>query len=329
LADRSIRADITAVIPTLGRPDQLTAALETLAAQTIRPASVMVVHCGADAATRAVCERDWRSAGLSVEYVHSVHQGAALQRDFAIRCATTALILLCEDDVEFEPQWIESLAGVVDHDPRVGAAMGRIVNQPYRSAPGVWRLYRMLVAPTRASDPGAVIGALLANGFPEGAGAPMPSEWLGGGVTLMRREAYLSVGGFAQHFRDSSPGEDVELGYRMSRRWKILYVPAARCFHRQAHSGREAVGHYFYMSMRSRFAFCRATSLLGTVGGFFHIALWAAFQTAAELAQLRHGRLPATFVEASWGRLRGAWSCVGWDPSAERFPDWHDTHANA
>jgi GT2 family glycosyltransferase len=322
-------ADIAAVVPTLGRPAPLGACLRTLAAQTVRPAAVLVVHSGDDAETRIVCERAAAEWNLPVTYYRSSFRGAAFQRHLAIASTSLPLVLLAEDDIEFEPDWIESLRRVLDSDASIGAVMGQMVNQPFRSAPGVWPLYRRLVAPLRANRPGAVIGALLTNGFPAGAMSPAPSEWLGGGVTLMKRDAYFSVGGFAQHYRDSSPGEDVELGYRLSRCWKILYVPAARCFHRQVTTGRDTVGHHQYMSMRSRFAFCRATSLLGTAGGFLHIALWATFQTAAELGQLRHGRLPATFFEATWGRLRGAWSCIGWNPAAERFPAVADTHANA
>jgi GT2 family glycosyltransferase len=329
LPDSSTIREIAAVVPTLGRPESLRACLRTLAAQTIRPSVVLVVHSGDEADTRRVCEQAASESRLDVRYYRSPLRGAAFQRHLAIAATSLPLILLAEDDIEFEPDWIESLLRVLDADPSIGAVMGRMVNQPFHQPRGLWLLYRYLVAPTRAAQPGAVIGALLTNGFPDAAASPMPSEWLGGGVTLLRRDAYFSVGGFAQHYRDSSPGEDVELGYRLSRRWKILYVPAARSIHRQAETGRDSTGHYQYMSMRSRFAFCRATSALGTVGGFLHIALWAAFQTTAELSQLRHGRLPAAFLDACWGRLRGAWSCVGWDPAAERFPAVADTHANA
>jgi GT2 family glycosyltransferase len=317
-------AEIAAVIPTVGRPRSLEAVLARLAAQTVRPSTVIVVHSGDDADTKMVCDR---AAGLAVTYVHSPHRGAALQRDLAIRSTTCPFILLAEDDVEPEPEWIASLIGVLADDPSAAAAMGRMLNQPFVSAPGVWRLYRRLVAPRRANQAGAVVGALLSNGFPLDATGPMPSEWIGGGITLMRRQAYLDVGGFAAHFRGSSPGEDIELGFRLSREWRVWYVPAARAVHNQVITGREPVGQLMYWSMRSRYAFCRWRD--GTVMAFMHIGLWAAFQTLSELAQLRRGRVRPDFVAALGGRVRGAWSCVGWDPTAERFPEWHDTHANA
>ena len=79
--------------------------------------------------------------------------------------------------------------------------------------------------------------------------------------------------------------------------------------------------------MRSRYAFCRASAGMGALRSFAHVLLWATFQMASELAQVRRGRLRGDFVNACWGRVRGAWSCIGWNPAAEQFPDWHDTNA--
>jgi GT2 family glycosyltransferase len=150
----------------------------------------------------------------------------------------------------------------------------------------------------------------------------VPSEWIAGGVTLIRRDAYLDAGGFAPHFRGSSPGEDIELGFRLSRKWRVWYVPAARAVHHQATTGRDPTGQQMYWWMRSRYAFCRLKA--GSARAFMHIGLWAVFQTLSELAQLRRGRVRPDFLAACGGRVRGAWSCVGWDPAAEQFPDWPD-----
>jgi GT2 family glycosyltransferase len=265
-----------------------------------------------------------------VQYHRAPIAGAAMQRDYAIHQTALPLILLCEDDVELEPGWVENLLRVVERDRCVGAAMGRIVNQPYLTAPGIWRGYRLLVAgPARARQPGAVVGALVANGFPPDAAEPLPTEWIGGGVTLVRRAAYVSVGGFAPHFRGSSPGEDIDLGFRISRAWQAFYVPAARCVHHQLSTGREPVDRHQFLSMRSRFAFCRASAGMSAPAAFAHIGLWALVQTLSEIGQLRRGRLRRDFLAACAGRLRGAWSCLGWNPASDSPPAWRDTHVRA
>ncbi|MBY0493701.1 MAG: glycosyltransferase [Cyanobacteria bacterium] len=323
----SLDSGIAVVIATIGRAGALRVCLDSLAKQTMRPAEIVVVHSGSDPETRALCEEDWASRGLHVEYFAYPHKSAALQRDFAVRRTRQPLIMFADDDMEFERDWVEQLLRELIKEPGIGATMGRIMNQTIAVPTALWRFYRRLVASAaRGFVPGAVIGALVPNGFPEDAAAPIPAEWVGGCITLLRKDAYLSVNGFAPHFRGSSPGEDVDLGYRISRRWKVYYVPSARCLHHQSRSGRENIGRHQYLSMRSRFAFCRASAGMGTLRSLWHITLWALFQTASELSQIRRGRLRRDFLAAIGGRIRGAWSCAGWDPTAEQFPEWHDTH---
>ena len=325
MPDAPAESGIAVVIPTIGRAEALALTLKTLASQTHRPAEVIVVHSGTDQDTRALCERDWPSCGMTVSYHAYPLKSAALQRDFAVRRTALPLILLSDDDMEFEADFVERLFDVVSGDPQVAAAMGKIGNQVFGLTTPLWRFYKRLVGGSRATEPGAVIGAMLHNGFPDRQD-PTRAEWLGGGITLLRRAAYLSAGGFAPYFRGSSPGEDIDLGYRLSRQWKVFYVPAARCLHHQSPLGREDIGRHQYLSMRSRYAFCRASAGMGTLGAIWHITLWALFQSASEFSQVRHGRLRRDFPAACWGRVRGLWSCVGWDPAAERFPEWHDTH---
>lgn len=321
---------ICVVIATIGRADALRVCFESLVKQTVLPAEVMIVHSGSDPETKALCDEDWAARGLNVHYFAYPHKSAALQRDFAVRRTVHSLIMFADDDMEFDPRWIESLVRVLLEDPRIGATMGCIDNQSIAVPTGVWRLYRRLVAASdRATASGAVIGALVPNGFPSDAQAPLPAEWIGGCITLLRKDAYLSVNGFAPHFRGSSPGEDIDLGYRISRRWRVMYVPDAHCLHHQSPSGRENIGRHQYLSMRSRYAFCRASAGMGAVRSLLHISVWALFQTASELSQLRRGRLRPDFLRACWGRMHGLWSCLGWSPANDQFPEWHKTHVKA
>ena len=324
---RASGTGVAVIIATVGRADALELCLTSLAMQTHRPAEVTVVHSGSDTETREVCELDWPARGLTVRYQPYPHSSTALQRDFAARRTTQPLIMFADDDVEFEADFIERLFAVLSRDAAIGAAMGRVANHTIGEPTAVWRCYRRVVAGAgRATQPGAVIGALIPNGFPSDASEPIRAEWVGGSTTLFRREAYLSVNGFAPHYRGSSPGEDIDLGYRISRTWQVFYVPAARCLHHQSPSGRERISRYQFLSFRSRYGFCRASARMSATGAWRQMLVWAVFQAFSELSQLRRGRLPAGFGAAWAGRIKGAWSCVGWDPAAEQFPEWHDTH---
>jgi GT2 family glycosyltransferase len=303
---------VSAIIPTVGRPESLRVCLESLAKQTVRVAEVVIVHCGSDAETLEVTKDiRWREAGIEVRYFHHLERNCARQRNFAIEQAKHDYLLLIDDDIELDPHWVEELLKPICADSTVGATMGRLVNQPLATPTFFWRLYRRLLhGHVEGFRPGKLIGAALPNGFPITAEQPVPCEWIGGGASALRRDAFESVGGFASFFTGSSPGEDLDLGYRVSQKWKVLYIPAARGIHHQSPSGREQSYQHQYLSMRSRFGILTITMGKSRYVALGHIALWALVQFLSELASLRHGLSRPDLPRAWSGRVRGFLSCV-------------------
>jgi GT2 family glycosyltransferase len=307
---------ISAIIATVGRPELLRLCLESLANQTVRISEVVVVHCGDDVDTVAVTnDARWSEAGLDVRYFHHQERNCAQQRNFAIEHAKYDNLLLVDDDVEVDPKWVEELFKPIWTDPKVGATMGSLVNQPMATPTLFWRIYRILMhGRVKGFEPGRLVGAALPNGFPTTAQKPIPCEWIGGGASALRRDAFESVGGFASFFVGSSPGEDLDLGYRLSRNWKVYYVPSAKCIHHQSPSGREESDQHQYLSMRSRFGILTITMGKSRYVALGHIGLWALVQFLSELASLRHGVLRSDLPRAWSGRLRGFLSCL-WSPT--------------
>ncbi|HEX6717227.1 MAG TPA: glycosyltransferase family 2 protein [Pyrinomonadaceae bacterium] len=303
---------ISAIIATVGRPELLRLCLESLAKQTVPVSEAVVVHCGEDSETQAVTNDPcWNKAGLDVRYFHHQERNCARQRNFAIQNAKYDNLLLVDDDVEVASRWAEELFKPIWSDPKVGATMGRLINQPMSTPTLFWRIYRtVLHGRAKGFAPGRLIGAALPNGFPTTAEEPISCEWIGGGASALRREAFDSVGGFASFFAGSSPGEDLDLGYRLSRSWKVYYVPSATCIHHQAAGGREAIDQHQYLSMRSRFGILTITMRKKRYIALAHIGLWALVQFLSEVASLRHGAFRSDLPRAWSGRLRGFLSCL-------------------
>jgi len=303
---------ISAIIPTLGRPETLRLCLESLTRQTVPISEVILVHCGNDDATPALAkETCWRDAGLNVRYFHYPERNCAAQRNFAVVRANHDNLLFIDDDEEVEARWTEELFKPIWSDPKVGATMGNMINQPLATPTLFWRIYRVILhGRVEGFKPGKLVGAALPNGFPTTAEEPIPCEWIGGGVSALRREAFESVGGFAPFFTGSSPGEDLDLGYRLSRKWKVYYVPSAKCTHNQSPTGRETTDRHQYLSMRSRFGILAITMRKSRFVALGHIGLWALVQFLSELASLRHGLSRPDLPRAWAGRLRGFLSCV-------------------
>jgi GT2 family glycosyltransferase len=303
---------ISAIIATVGRPELLRLCLDSLTKQTVPVAEAVVVHCGDDEATLALTkETTWSDTGLDVRYFHYPERNCAAQRNFAVTKARYDNLLLIDDDVEVDAHWAEELFKPIWSDPKVGATMGRLVNQPMATPTFFWRVYRtVLHGRTKGFEPGRLVGAALPNGFPTTARELIACEWIGGGASALRREAFESVGGFASFFKGSSPGEDLDLGYRLSRRWKVYYVPTAKCIHHQAAGGREGSDQHQYLSMRSRFGILTITMGKSRYAALGHIGLWASVQFLSEVASLRHGLLRPDLPRAWAGRVRGFLSCV-------------------
>ena len=307
---------VSAIVPTLGRPPLLHQCLTSLSKQSVPVSEVVVVHCGDDAETQEVANDDrWVNAGMHVRYFHYAERNCAAQRNFAIEKASYNNLLLIDDDVEADERWVEELLKPIWSDSSVGATMGNIINQQLSSPTPFWKFYRVLLYGKEAGmTPGRLVGAALPNGFPKSATEPIPCEWIGGGASAVRRDAFLSVGGFAPFFTGSSPGEDLDLGYRLSRRWKVYYVPSATCIHHQSPERREQTDQHQYLSMRSRFGILTSTMSKGRPAALAHIALWAMVQGLSEIAALRKGSISSDLLKLWKGRTKGFISCLTWHP---------------
>ena len=238
-----------------------------------------------------------------------------MQRNFAIQHAAYDNLLLLDDDIEVDSRWAEELFKAIWNDERVGATMGNVTNQQMPTPTPFWRIYRILLhGRNKGLKAGLLVGAAVPNGFPTSARDPIPCEWIGGGVSALRREAFESIGGFAPFFTGSSPGEDLDLGYRLSRKWKVYYVPSATCTHHQSSIGREHPGHQQYLWMRSHFGILKVSMAKRRVHALAHICLWAMVQFLSELASLRRGRIERDIPKAWLGRLKGFLSCFRWRP---------------
>jgi GT2 family glycosyltransferase len=318
-AMRSLNSDeilISGIIPTVGRADYLRKCLETVTAQTLKPREIVVVHCGTDEETPAVvADPRWTSAGIDCRYFHHPERNAAAQRNFAVQRAKYPWLLLLDDDLELEPEWTENLLRPLLEDSTVAAAVGCCTNQPpliFDSKTWLWHHY-LVTGRSPQSNEGKVIGAVVNVGFHALPTVPTPMEWMSGGASAVRRSMYEAVGGFAPYFTGSSHGEDFDLGYRLSRRWKVLFTPTARAYHHSAGQGREPRIQTEYHTIRSRFAIQVRAMGRSRVSAQLHSLIYMAFQSLSELiATLKGKRLRAMARLRS--RLSGWLSCWLWNP---------------
>jgi GT2 family glycosyltransferase len=97
--------DVTAIIPSYGRPELTRGAVERLREQTMRPAEVVVVDDGAEVPyTGGNGERVVR---------HGVNRGFAAAVNTGVRGCQTRLVAVLNNDVTLAADWLERLVGVI------------------------------------------------------------------------------------------------------------------------------------------------------------------------------------------------------------------------
>jgi glycosyltransferase involved in cell wall biosynthesis len=188
---------LTAYVPCFNARATLRRAVESVLAQTVKPAEVLVVDDGStDQSTGEIRDLDVRIVTLP----RNLGRGAARAR--AMSEARYDLVLSCDASNMLEPAFVEKALTWFD-DPQVAAVFGRITQAPASTVAERWRgrhLFKIALAhePARRSS---------------------LSTW----GTLVRASAVRGVGGYNHRLHHT---EDGELGSRLlAANHDVVYDP--------------------------------------------------------------------------------------------------------
>ena len=138
------------------------------------------------------------------------NEGAAA-RTLGARLATTRHIAFCDDDSWWEPGALTVAADQLDADPQIGLVAAKV-----------------LVGPAATVDPTSIqmaAGRLDDRLRPSPVGRRGVTGFLAC-AAVVRRSAFLAVGGFEAHLRIGGEEELVSLDLAASE-WKLVYLPEA------------------------------------------------------------------------------------------------------
>lgn len=276
---------VSAIVPTIGRPASLTALLESLVAQTRRVDEVIVADASVDRETLALTQDPtWRSAGLTVRRIAVSTPNAVRQRAAAIEIANGDNLLILDDDVVLEPACLQHMLALLEANEDVVGVSADFNNQSWPHPTRIWQAYlRHVLDLEEGAWQGKVVGPLLRFGYNPSPDGPMPMEWLGSGNSLVRRAAFLSVGGFSDFFlHRCTMNEDVDLGLKLRRVGRIMFCPAARLAHHHATGGRVTMFLAAEDDLFNRFFILRRTLGHGFVRAFGMIVLYFGVETISQ-----------------------------------------------
>lgn len=202
--------DLTVVVPTHGRAEQLGVCLSKLRAAHPSERIIVVDDGSPDAGALAAA-----AAAADAEVMRrEVAGGPAVARNTGLELVETPLVAFVDSDVEVGPGWHRPLVALSSLD-RVAVAAPR-VRTP--DGPTVRARYDAARSPLD-------MGSRAAPVRPGGRVSYLPAA-----AVLARTEAIRSIGGFDESMR---VGEDVDLLWRLHEAgWRVRYEPTTTVLHR-------------------------------------------------------------------------------------------------
>lgn len=232
--------DISVYIPAYNVARFLPRSIESLLAQTLSPAEILVIDDGS---------RD-NSAELAARYPevrlirHERNRGLAAARNTAFRAARCELVGSLDADCIAAPDWLANLAlHMSDHE--IAGVGGSLSEGIQVSIADRWR---------RAHMPQEWGPASIRN-----------PKFLFGCNNLFRKSMVLEAGGYDESMRTN--GEDCDLSGRLrARGWQLIYDPAARATHLRSDSVRSILDTYWRWWKSGVNAYARGISLRAVAG---------------------------------------------------------------
>ena len=213
-ADNSLASRVTVVVATRNRCEELLRTAARLVDGPDPPA-VVVIDNGSDDGTAAAVRRQFPT--LTV--VPLPANAGAAARSLGARLAVTPLVAFSDDDSWWDAGALRLAGDLMSRDPAIGLVAARI-----------------LVGPDGALDP---TSALMAGGSldewhrPAGGGRRGVTGFLACGA-VVRRDAFLAVGGFEPHLLIGGEEKPVALALADAG-WKLVYAPEVVARHHPSH----------------------------------------------------------------------------------------------
>lgn len=270
---------LAVVICTAGRRDSLRRTIDSVLAQSIEPAELIIVDDGRlDDATLKSFESRCVGLGIAWIYHRKDRSGLTASRNIAAVSATADVLLYLDDDVSCGPGLFAEIVSLM-RDEGIGA-VSPVVIEPTLTGPGS-RLFQIgyaLAGWWRISPRRRPAGA-----SPQVLRDPnraQPLQWLSGAAMAIRRDLVLanrfdeSLGGYAL-------GEDREMGYRLAPFTWLVEARRVRAIHRRDSVGRTNAYRFGFMTARNYLYILGRTCPLGL--GEYVLLVW----TYAVLAVLQ------------------------------------------
>ncbi len=213
---------VSAIVVNWNGKDVLSGCLQSLSKQNYGDLEIWVSDNGSEDGSQAMVRELYPSVRL-LENGENLGFGAAVNR--ALEKAKGNYFLFLNNDLELAPDCIEQLVSLLESDPRIGAAIPKILYHPDGRKLGntaTINSFGVLVNYTGIACPN-LIDQQDKDDLPL-------TETACGGIFMFHRQVYEQVGGFDEDL--FLYHEDYDLSWRIRLAgWKLMVTPESICYH--------------------------------------------------------------------------------------------------
>lgn len=234
----SKKITFSVVICTLHNFTGLEKCVKSIGRQTVKPREVIVVHGENGGNIPGKIQPVLESNSIAFKYLKSV-RSLVLQRNIGIDHACGDVIVFLDDDVildndyffyllqAYQSKWSESLGGIQ------GVNIEDLNNKPWQPKEIIKKIF--LLGDTTGN------GRLLPSASPSFCSNPkeIKKVEIFSGCMMSFRRDILIKNRFDVNFREFWVGDDIELSYRISRKYQLYITPFARIRHISSSRGSE------------------------------------------------------------------------------------------
>jgi glycosyltransferase involved in cell wall biosynthesis len=218
------------IICTKNRPADLEKALDSILIQTHPAKKIIIVDASDSQLTQDLIDNFSNKFPLQqFEYLKSAISSTTHQRNYGIEKATGDITFFLDDDVILENDFIEEIEKVYQSHPNVGGVSGIDLNLKEHGM--IYTLFKKLFFLPYISKKSQ--NRIRFSGFPVISLIPdkiTPADFMEGNLCSYNRKT-LDTFKFDEKLKKYAFMEDVDISYRVSRKFKLMKNPFARLRH--------------------------------------------------------------------------------------------------
>ncbi|NPV62777.1 MAG: glycosyltransferase family 2 protein [Methanotrichaceae archaeon] len=226
--------EISVIIPTYNRVEDLESCLKSIVVQTRKPKEVLIVDDSEGDKTRLQVEakgEEFGEEGIALRYLRNTRgRSLAVARNEGINNAQGEIILFLDDDVILNEDYVENLSDIYTSVPGCNGVQGHILLKDKLN--GFYNLMSRSIFYNYVEKNSCRVLPSTCITYPHPLETTIKCEWLAGSNQSYRRSV-LKEFNFDENFRRYSWREDVDLSYRIGKRYPgSLYItPHAKLVH--------------------------------------------------------------------------------------------------